>query len=127
MVNLVVNHSPTYFVIHESDYMHKYSEVDIKEMLGFLINNIFVVFGDQIFQQTVGIPMSTNCAPLLAVLFLYSYEAEFIQKLLQEKNKPLAVAFNSTFRYIVFQQVRSSVNVPYIPRTLTSEPHFLTN
>jgi hypothetical protein len=28
------------------------------------------------------------------------YEAEFIQKLLHEKNKPLAVAFNSTFRYI---------------------------
>jgi hypothetical protein len=69
-------------------------------MLGFIIDNIFVVFGNQIFQQTVGIPMGTNCAPLLADLFLYSYEAEFIQKLLHEKNKPLAVAFNSTFRYI---------------------------
>jgi hypothetical protein len=33
-------------------------------------------------------------------LFLYSYEAEFIQKLLHEKKKYLAVAFNSTFRYI---------------------------
>jgi hypothetical protein len=46
--------------------------------------------------------MGTNCAPLLADLFLYSYEAEFIQKLLHviEKNKPFAVAFNSTFRYI---------------------------
>jgi hypothetical protein len=41
---LVVNHSRTYFVIHDSDSMHKYSEVDIKEMLGFLIDNIFVVF-----------------------------------------------------------------------------------
>ena len=97
---LVVNHSRTYFVIHDSDSTHKYSEVDIKEMLGFLIDNIFVVFGNIIFQQTVGIPMGTNCAPLLADLFLYSYEAEFIQKLLHEKNKPLAVAFNSTFRYI---------------------------
>ena len=44
--------------------------------------------------------MGTNCAPLLADLFLYSYEAEFIQKLLHKKNKSLAVAFNSTFRYI---------------------------
>jgi hypothetical protein len=79
--------------------MHKYSEVDIKEMLGFLIVNIFVVFGNQIFQQTVGISMGTNCAPL-ADLFLYSYEAEFIQKLLHKKNKPHAVAFNSTSRYI---------------------------
>jgi hypothetical protein len=27
------------------------------------------------------IPMSTNCAPLLADLFLYSYESEFLQNL----------------------------------------------
>jgi hypothetical protein len=57
--------------------MQKYSEVDINEMLGFLIDNIFVVFGNQIFQQTVGILMGTNCGPLLADLFLYSYEAEY--------------------------------------------------
>jgi hypothetical protein len=30
-----------------------------------------VVFGDQVFQQPVGIPMGINCAPLLADLFLY--------------------------------------------------------
>jgi hypothetical protein len=80
--------------------MHKYSEVEIKKMLEFLIDNIYVVVGGQVFQQSVGIPMGTNCALLLADLFLYSYEAEFIQKLLHEKKKYLAVAFNSTFRYI---------------------------
>ena len=48
-------------------------------MLEFLIYNIYVVLGDQVFQQTIGIPMGTNCAPLLADLFLYSYEAEFIK------------------------------------------------
>jgi hypothetical protein len=44
--------------------------------------------------------MGTNCAPLLAGLFLYSYEAEFVQKLLRDNNKKLAVSFNHTFRYI---------------------------
>jgi hypothetical protein len=44
--------------------------------------------------------MGANCAPLLADLFLYPYEGGFIQKLLHEKKKYLAVAFNSTFRYI---------------------------
>jgi hypothetical protein len=44
--------------------------------------------------------MGTNCAPLLADLFLYSYEAEFVQKLLRDNNKNLAVSFNHTFRYI---------------------------
>jgi hypothetical protein len=61
---------------------------------------MYVVVGGQVFQQCVGITMGTNCAPLLADLFLYSYEAEFIQKLLHEKKKSLAVTFNSTFRYI---------------------------
>jgi hypothetical protein len=69
-------------------------------MLGFLVDNIYVVFGDQVFQQSVGIPIGTNCAPLLADLFLYSYEPEFVQKLLRDNNKKLAVSFNHTFRYI---------------------------
>jgi hypothetical protein len=70
-------------------------------MLEFLIDNMYVVVGGQVFQQSVGIPMGMNGAPLLADLFFfYSYEAEFIQKLLHEKKKILVVAFNSTFCYI---------------------------
>ena len=68
-------------------------------MLEFLIDNIYVEFGGQVFQQTIGIPMGTNCAPLLADLFLYWYEAKFIQGLLQKKEKKLAQSFNYSFRY----------------------------
>ena len=50
----------------------------------------FVMFGGQVFQQTVGIPMGVNCAPLLANLFLYSYEAEFLRTLLKQKDTILA-------------------------------------
>jgi hypothetical protein len=96
----VIGKQDKYFVRYHSDSPYKYSEADIKGMLGFVVNNISVVFGDQLFQQSVGIPMGTNCAPLLADLFLYSYEAEFVQKLLQDNNKNLAVSFNHTFRYI---------------------------
>jgi hypothetical protein len=88
-----------YFVINDSDSTHKYPEDDIKEMLGFSLTP-FLDFGNQIYQQTVGIPMGTNCSPLLADLFLHSYEADFIIALLHEKNKPFSVALNSTFRYI---------------------------
>jgi len=45
-------------------------------MLEFLIDNIFVIFGGRVLQQTVGIPMGTNCAPRLTDVFLYSYEIE---------------------------------------------------
>jgi hypothetical protein len=91
--------SKYYFVKYHSDSTHKYSEVEFKKkMLEFPIDNIFVVVGGQVFQQSVEIPIGTNFAPLLADLFLYSYVAEFIQKLLHGKKKSLAVAFNSTFR-----------------------------
>ena len=68
-------------------------------MLEFLIDNVFAIFGGRVFQQTVGIPMGTNCAPLLVDLFLYSYEANFIQGLLKKNEKKLARFFNFTFRY----------------------------
>ena len=70
-------------------------------MLEFLVDNIFVVFAGKVFQQIIGIPMGTNCAPLLADIFLYSYEAEFIQSLLSTgRKKRLASQFNFTYRYI---------------------------
>ena len=55
---------------------------------------------DVFFQQTVGISMGTNCAPLLADLFLYSYEVDFIQGFFKKNEKKLARSFNFTFRYI---------------------------
>jgi hypothetical protein len=64
------------------------------------MDNIFVIFGGRVFQQSVGIPMSTYCAPLLAGLFLHSYEADFIQELLKKNEKKLARSINFTFRYI---------------------------
>ena len=54
---------------------NKYSEDDIIKMLEFLVDNTFVVFARNVFQQTNGIPMGTNCAPLLDNIFMYSYGA----------------------------------------------------
>jgi hypothetical protein len=71
----VIAKQDTYFVRQHSDSPYKYSEADIKSMLDFLVDNIYVVFGDQVFKQSVSIPRGTDCAPLLADLFLHSYEA----------------------------------------------------
>jgi hypothetical protein len=96
----VLGRDRSYFVEYHSDYTKKFSETDIFNMLEFLIDNIFVMLGGRVFQQTVDIPMGTNCAPLLANLFLYSYEADFIQGLLKKKEQKLARSFNNMFRYI---------------------------
>ena len=44
--------------------------------------------------------MGTNCAPLLADIFLNSYEADFIQSLPSAGKKQLASRINLTYRYI---------------------------
>ena len=97
---LVLRGDSGYFVQEHTESNKKYTEDDIIKMLEFLIDNIFVMFGGQVFQQTIGIPMGTNCAPLLADLFLYSYEADFIQNLLKSGKKTIAKNFNFTYRYI---------------------------
>ena len=68
-------------------------------MIKFLVDNIYVRFGGQLFRQTVGIPMGTNCAPLLADLFLHSYENEFLDKLVKEGKRKLARKFSLSYRY----------------------------
>ena len=90
---LVLGRNRSYFVQNHSDSTKMFSETDIINILEFLIDNIFVIFGGRVFQQTVGIPMGTN-------LFLYSYEAYFIQWLLKQNEKNLAWSFNFTFRYV---------------------------
>ena len=47
---------------------------------------IFVKFGGQIFEQTAGIPIGTNCSSLLVDLILYPYETEILQTLLKYKD-----------------------------------------
>ncbi|WP_187355599.1 hypothetical protein ['Paenibacillus yunnanensis' Narsing Rao et al. 2020] len=70
------------------------------ESLCFLIDNIFVRFGNSVYQQIIGIPMGTNCAPLIADLFLYCYESEYMQKLSVENEALIKEAFNRTSRYL---------------------------
>ena len=69
-------------------------------MIEFLVDNIYVRFGGQLFRQMIGIPMGTDCAPLLADLFLYSYESEFSDKLVKEGKGKLARKFNLSYHYI---------------------------
>ena len=90
---VVLGYTKPYFVKDQSDVATKYSETDVVRMLDFLIDNTFVEFGGRIFQQTIGIPMGTNCAPFLHI-------AEFVQGLMKADNKRLARQFNFTDRYI---------------------------
>jgi hypothetical protein len=54
----------SYFVKHHSDSTKKFSEIDIFNMLEFLIDHIFAMFGGRVFQQTVGIPFSERTSSI---------------------------------------------------------------
>ena len=69
-------------------------------MVEFLIDNIFVKFGGCVFRQVIGIPIGTNCAPLLAGFFLHSYESEFLDNMIRGGHRKLARSFNLCYRYI---------------------------
>jgi hypothetical protein len=57
-------------VAKEPHYTHA-SGTYIVQMLEVLIHNVFVMFGGFVFQQTVGIPMETNCVPPLSYALLH--------------------------------------------------------
>ena len=48
------------------------------DALHYLLDKIFIRFGPKLYRQIVGIPMGNNCAPLVADLFLFCYERDFM-------------------------------------------------
>ena len=56
--------------------------------------------GTKLYRQIIGIPMGTNCAPLLADLFLFCYERDFMKDLSSDNQADVIKAFNSTSRYL---------------------------
>ena len=48
----------------------------------------------------MGIPMGINCAPLVADLFLFCYERDFMLSLSDNYQADVVKAFNSTSRYL---------------------------
>ena len=66
------------------------------EPLIYILDNIYIRFARQI----VGIPMGTNCAPLVADLFLFCYQRDFMTSLSDVKQAAIIEAFKSTSRYL---------------------------
>ena len=98
--HIKVCRNKSYFTSDPLNGDNKYIANDICKITEFLVDNIYVRFGGQLFRQMVGIPVGTNCAPLLADLFLCSYENEFLDKLIKEGKRKLAIKFNLSYRYI---------------------------
>ena len=79
---------------------HLWSCQNVCDALSFLLDNIYIKFGTKLYRQSVGIPMGTNCAPLVADVFLFCYERDFMKYLSSDNQADVIKAFNSTSRYL---------------------------
>ena len=68
--------------------------------LHYLLDNTFIRFGLKLYRQIVGIQMGTNCAPLVADLFLFCYERDFMLSLSDNNQIDIIEAFIPTSRYL---------------------------
>ena len=51
--------------------------------------------------------MGTNCAPLVADLFLFCYERDFMMSLSDDKQADVIDAFNTTSRYLDVKKIKT--------------------
>ena len=70
------------------------------DALHYPLDNIFIRLGSKLYRQIVGILMGTICAPLVADLFLFCYERDFMLSLSDNNQTNNIEAFNSTSRYL---------------------------
>ena len=79
---------------------HLWSSQNVCDALPFFLDNIYIRFGTKLYRQIVGIPMGTNCAPIVADLFLFCYEIDFMKNLSNDNQADIIKAFNSMSRYL---------------------------
>ena len=64
---------------------HAWSCQSVCNALTILFDNIFIRFGTKLYRQVVGIPMGTERAPVVADLYLFCYERDFMMCLSDDK------------------------------------------
>ena len=89
-----------FFASDVYNYHYLWSCQKVCDALIYLLDNVVIRFGTKRYRQTIGIQMGTNCAPLVADLFLFCYERDFMKSLSRENQADIIEAFNSTSRYL---------------------------
>ena len=97
---IACNERQVFFTSEDTKRYKLWSCQNVCEALIYLLDNIYIRFGTKLYRQIVGIPMSTNCAPLVADLFLFCYERDFMTSLSDVKQAESIEAFKSTSRYL---------------------------
>ena len=57
-----------FFTSEKPKKYHAWSCQNVCDVMTFLLDNIFIRFGTELYRQVVGIPMGTNCGRFIPVL-----------------------------------------------------------
>ena len=87
--DIACNERQAFFTSGDTKRYKLWSCQNVCEALIYLLDNIYIRFGTKLYRQIVGIPMDTNCAPLVAELFLFCYERNFMTSLSGVKQKEI--------------------------------------
>ena len=93
------NERQAFFTSEDTKRYKLWSCQNVCEALIYLLDNIYIRFG-KLYRQINSIPMGTNCAPLVADLFLFCYERDFMTSLSDVKQAEIIETFKSTSRYL---------------------------
>ena len=99
-IYLACNDKIAFFTSEDQKRFKLWSCQNVFDALIYLLDNIFIRFGTKLHRQIVGIPMGTNCALLVADLFLFCYERDFMMSLSDDTQADVIESFNSTSRYL---------------------------
>ena len=97
---IACNERQAFFTSEDTKRYKLWSCKNVCEALIYLLDNMYIRFGTELYRQIVDIPMGTNCAPLVADLFLFCYERDFMTSLSDVKQAEIIEAFKSTSRYL---------------------------
>ena len=92
---LACNEECAFFTSDVYNNHNLWSYQKVCDALVYLLYNIFIRFGTKLYRQTIGIPMGTNCAPLVADLFLFCYVRDFMKSLSRETQAVLSKLLTS--------------------------------
>ena len=95
-----MNDRNAFFTFENPKKYYAWSCQNVCDALTFLLDIILIRFGTKLYGKVVGIPMGTNCAPLVAGLFLFCYKKDFMMSLSDDTQSDVIDAFNTTSRYL---------------------------
>ena len=118
------SHAVAHFSFQNNQKNHAWSCQNVCDTLTFLLDNrdiSFIQFGTRLYRQDVGIPIGTNCAHLIADVFLFCYERDFMTSL--DKHANIIEAFNTASRYL--DVILNINNIMYLDNMVKSRTGIL--